>query len=252
MAGLMSVTDDVRAHRPCRARHDRLHQCNDPGTRRAGGSVTTSGFGDPLEIGRTRRMLPSLYDPSFVRPPPLVPRPLRIEVAERLDGGWCCVDALDEDAVLRRPSASAGQPGLSRYAFCTVGAIDRHERRASDILRRLMPGVFVTTSAEVIPEFREYERFSTAVINAFLMPVMDHYLGALDDSLSQAGCAGRLITMSSAGGVLDTAHGTPAAGAHHSLRSGGRGRGRAMGRGVGGPRAISSPATWAAPALMFA
>ena len=204
MAGLMSVTDDVE--RIGRVAHGTTVSTNAliEGRGAPVALLTTSGFGDLLEIGRTRRMLPSLYDPSFVRPAPLVPRPLRIEIAERLTADGAALTPLDEDAV----AAAAERIGRAARAvavcFLHSWRDDRHERRASDILRRLMPGVFVTTSAEVVPEFREYERFSTAVINASLMPVMDHYLGALDDSLSQAGCAGRLVTMDSAGGTLDT------------------------------------------------
>ncbi len=165
--------------------------------------VTTSGFRDTLEIGRTRRMVPSVYDPGFVRPPPLVPRPLRFEVAERLTGGGEVLTPLDEDAVA---DAARGIDGSARaVAVCFLHSwVDpRHERRAAAILRSRLPGTHVTTSAEVISEFREYERFSTAVINAFLLPVMDRYLAGLDRALAEAGCGGRLVTMSSGGGTLD-------------------------------------------------
>lgn len=204
MAGLRSVTDDVRGLG--RVAHGTTVSTNAliEGRGAPVALVTTSGFGDLLEIGRTRRMLPSLYDPSFVRPAPLVPRPLRVEIAERLTADGVAQAPLNEDAV----AAAAEQIGqaVRAVAVCFLHSWRdaRHERRASEILRSLMPGIFVTTSAEVVPEFREYERFSTAVLNASLMPVMDHYLGALDDSLARAGCAGRLVTMSSAGGTLDT------------------------------------------------
>jgi N-methylhydantoinase A len=169
------------------------------------GLITTQGFGDALEIGRTRRMLPSVYDPSFVRPAPLVPRPLRCEIAGRRDADGSELVPLDEQAVRQAAERLDGQVRAIAVCFLHSWIDARHERRAADILRRLLPKVHVTTSAEVIPEFREYERFSTTVINAFLLPVMDRYLESLDGALHQEGCAGKLMTMTSGGGVLDTA-----------------------------------------------
>jgi len=165
--------------------------------------ITTAGFGDALEIGRTRRMLPSVYDPSFVRPPPLVPRPLRFEVRERVLGDGSTLTPLDEAAVADAARRIDGQARAVAVCFLHSWIDPRHERRAAEMLRAALPGAYVTGSAEVMPEFREYERFSTAVVNAFLLPVMDRYLAGLDRALSAAGCGGRLVTMSSAGGTLD-------------------------------------------------
>ena len=78
-----------------------------------------------------------------------------------------------------------------------------HEARAKDVLQRLLPGVWITTSAEVVPEFREYERFSTTVINAYLLPVMDRYMSSLSAKLGEAGYRGKVFTMSSGGGIMD-------------------------------------------------
>jgi N-methylhydantoinase A len=165
--------------------------------------VTTAGFGDAIEIGRTRRMLPSVYDPSFVRPPPLVPRPWRFEVPERLAADGTTLVPLDEAAVLEAAVHIKGHARAVAVCFLHSWVDGRHERRAAELLRAVLPGVHVTTSSDVVPEFREYERFSTAVINAFLLPVMDRYLAGLDRALAEAGCGGRLTTMSSAGGTLD-------------------------------------------------
>jgi N-methylhydantoinase A len=168
--------------------------------------ITTKGFRDTIEIGRTRRMLPSLYDPTFVRPPPLVPRPLRFEVAERLaaDGSVIVpLDAADLDAAI---DAIKAQDGVAAIAICFLHAYanPKHECLAAARVQRAVSGIKVTTSAEVVPEFREYERFSTTVINASLMPVMGRYIGALDAALTEAGCGGRLFTMSSSGGTMDS------------------------------------------------
>jgi N-methylhydantoinase A len=140
-----------------------------------------------------------------VRPAPLVPRPLRCEVAGRLDADGSELVPLDENSVLHVADQLAGRVRAIAVCFLHSWIDVRHERRAAEILRSVLPGVHVTTSAEVIPEFREYERFSTTVINAFLLPVMDRYLTSLDGVLREEGCAGKLMTMTSGGGVLDTA-----------------------------------------------
>ena len=168
--------------------------------------ITTKGFRDTIEIGRTRRMLPSLYDPTFIRPAPLVPRPLRFEVSERLaaDGSVIVpLNAVDLEAGIDGIQA---ENDVAAVAICFLHAYanPEHERLAATRIQLAAPNLKVTTSAEVVPEFREYERFSTTVINAALMPVMGHYISALDASLTKAGCGGRLLTMSSSGGTMDS------------------------------------------------
>jgi N-methylhydantoinase A len=174
--------------------------------------VTTAGFRDVLEIGRTRRMLPSLYDTNFTRPPPLVPRPLRFEVAERRGADGAVLTPLDE-AGLAQVAQAIGEAKAEAVAVCFLHSYRdaAHELRAKELLRRALPGVWITASAEVVPEFREYERFSTAVINAYLLPVMDRYLAALSERLAAHGYRGRVFTMSSGGGImdLDTARAIP-------------------------------------------
>jgi N-methylhydantoinase A len=167
------------------------------------GLVTTFGFRDAIEIGRTRRMLPSIYDPSFVRPAPLVPRPLRCEVRERLRPDGSVLVELDESDVAAAAAALGDEVRAVAVCFLHSWANAEPERRAAAILRKRLPNVYVTESSAVIPEFREYERFSTTVINAYLLPVMDRYLDAFDRALREAGYAGDIMTMSSAGGTLD-------------------------------------------------
>ena len=166
--------------------------------------VTTRGFRDVLEIGRTRRMLPSLYDTTFTRPPPLVPRPLRFEVNERLAADGSVLIALDESE-LDHIAHAMRMAKAEAVAICFLHAHINatHEARAKEVLQRSLPGVWITTSAEVVPEFREYERFSTTVINAYLLPVMDHYMSSLGARLGEAGYRGKVFTMSSGGGIMD-------------------------------------------------
>ena len=166
--------------------------------------VTSEGFGDVLEIGRTRRMLPSLYDPTFVRPPPLVPRPRRFEVAERRAADGSMLVPLDEEGlagIAERIRASGAE--AVAVCFLHAWADPGSEIRARDVLAQRLPGTWFTTSSEVVPEFREYERFSTTVINAYLLPVIDRYVKALGTRLDRAGYRGPVLTMSSAGGVMD-------------------------------------------------
>ena len=166
--------------------------------------VTTRGFRDVLEIGRTRRMLPSLYDTTFTRPPPLVPRPLRFEVSERIQADGSVLVALAEGE-LEHIASAVREAKAEAVAICFLHAHINaaHEARAKDVLQRLLPGVWITTSAEVVPEFREYERFSTTVINAYLLPVMDRYMSSLGARLFDAGYRGKVFTMSSGGGIMD-------------------------------------------------
>ena len=166
--------------------------------------VTTAGFRDSLEIGRTRRVLPSVYDTTFVRPPPLVPRPLRFEVAERVGHDGEVLAPLDEaavEAIARRLRGS----NVEALAVCFVHAYASpdHERRALEALRRTAPGIALTASHQVVPEFREYERFSTTVINAYLLPVMGRYLSTLGDALAGRCYEGAVYTMASNGGTMD-------------------------------------------------
>lgn len=161
--------------------------------------VTTEGFADVVEIARQSR--PSLYDPWNDRAEPLVVRELRLEVRERLDATGAVLVPLDPDAAPEVPD------GVGAVAVCLLHAdLDpRHERELAAVLRRR--GLDVTASHEVAPEFREYERTVTTVVNAYLRPVCRPYLEGL------AGTARSAAVMTSAGGLIDlgAAAATPAA-----------------------------------------
>jgi N-methylhydantoinase A len=197
MAGLRALAPEPR--RLLRIAHGTTVSTNAmlQGTGGPVGLMTTPGFRDALEIGRTRRMLPSLYDPAFVRPPPMVPRPLRCEVPERLNADGSALIPLDVGAVRRVAAQLAGHVRAIAVCFLHSWNNDAHERRAEQVLRAALPDVYLTISADVIPEFREYERFSTTAINAFLLPVMDRYLASLDGALQREGCAGKLMSSDS-------------------------------------------------------
>ena len=168
------------------------------------GLITTDGFRDLLEIGRQRR--PHLYDLQCDKPALLVTRDLRKEVPERLRHDGRIERPLDEDAV-RAAARDLKAAGVQSVAVTFLYSyIDpRHEARVREILAEEFPDAFVTCSHEVAPEFREFERLSTAVVNAYLGPVMAKYIERLGPRLDEAGLEGpRHITQSN-GGVMSFA-----------------------------------------------
>lgn len=160
------------------------------------GLITTAGFRDVLEIGRQTR--PKLYDLRVVKEPPLVPRPLRVEVVERLDERGRVMIPLDPvsvEATIQVLKAAA----VESVAVCLLFSFanPEHERVVAEAARAA--GFHVSASFEVLPEFREYERTSTVVLNAYVGPLMDGYLGRLRAALP-AGTALRI--MQSNGGSI--------------------------------------------------
>src|SRR5204862_69188 len=163
--------------------------------------LTTAGFRDVIEVGRQTR--PDLYDYTVERAPPLVSRHRRIEIAERLDADGQVLVALDEDAVVRA-AAVLREEGVEAVAIGFLHAYcnDIHERRAGDILRGLLPDAFIALSSEVLPEFREYERLSTTVINAYAGPRMARYLAGFARDMKAIGCRAAPYVFHSNGGLL--------------------------------------------------
>jgi N-methylhydantoinase A/oxoprolinase/acetone carboxylase beta subunit len=150
--------------------------------------VTTRGFADVIEIARQDR--PSLYDPAVVRPEPLVPRRRRYEVGGRLGPDGAELHPLEVNGLAEI------DPEVTAVALCLLHAdLDPvHERAVAEELR--CRGYDVSTSHEVSPEFREYERTSTTVVNAYLRPVCSAYLRSLE------GVANEVLVMTSAGGLV--------------------------------------------------
>ena len=169
--------------------------------------VATAGFRDVLEIGRCMRLTPgSLFDTHFRRPPPLVPRARRIEVAERIaaDGGvLTALDAASLDAAVAAIRAQAPEA----VAVCLMNAYANpaHEVAVVEALQRAVPGLRAYASHVVSPEYREYERFTTTAINAAVSPVVDRYLERFEGVLRERGFAGALFIMASNGGTVPAA-----------------------------------------------
>ena len=150
------------------------------------GLITTDGFRDLLEIGRQKR--PDLYDLQADKPPVLVPRDLRLEVPERVRHDGSVEVPLDE-AALRGAVRRLRAAGVRAVAVCFLYSFVRpeHEAAALRILAEEFPEAFACVSHQVAPEFREYERMSTTVVNAYLGPVMRGYIERLGDRLADAG-----------------------------------------------------------------
>jgi N-methylhydantoinase A len=164
------------------------------------GLITTEGFRDVLELGRRTRPQPYGMTGSFE---PLVPRELRREVPERMDVRGQVVTPLDEDAVAREAQAllAAGCEAVVIH-FLHAYANPTHEKRAGKIVRAIWPNAYVTLGHELLSEFREYERGTTASVNAAVQPVLDRYLHRLQDQLAARGHKRDLLVMNGNGGTV--------------------------------------------------
>jgi N-methylhydantoinase A len=174
------------------------------------GMLATAGFSDILDMGFERRY--DLFDLRVKYPPPLVPRRLRLEVKERVRFDGSVETPLDEDAV-RAAARQFKELGVGAVAVCFLHAYANpsHEARAADILREAAPDIFVSASADVFPNMREFERWTTTTVNAFTQPMFDRYLERLEKGLASRGFRGQLYIMASSGGTLtaDTARRFP-------------------------------------------
>ena len=165
------------------------------------GLITTDGFRDLLEIGRQKR--PELYDLQADKPPVLVPRDLRLEVPERIRHDGTVETELDT-AAFRTAVRRLREAGVQSVAVCFLYSFVRpeHEETASRILAEAFPEAFACLSHLVAPEFREYERMSTTVVNAYLGPVMQGYIQRLGARLAELGLLVTPHLTQSNGGVI--------------------------------------------------
>lgn len=165
------------------------------------GLITTRGFRDLLEIGRQKR--PAVYDPFKQKPQVPVPRHLRLEVSERMgaDGKPLTDLSITDVAAAVDALRSAG---VISAAVCFVNSYKNpvHEQQAADLIRKLWPEAHVVTSYEVMPEFREYERFVSTALNASLIPITNTYFQRFSRAIVELGIAAPPKVMSSAGGVF--------------------------------------------------
>ncbi len=168
------------------------------------GLITTQGFRDVLEI-RTLRM-PRMYDIGWTKPAPLVERYLRQVVDERVNAAGEIERALDPRDAERAVDALLAEK-VEAIAVCLLHsyANPAHEFVIKELIRRKAPGIVCSISCEVLPEIKEYERTSTTVVNAYVMPIVARYLKALRKGLDEAGVPARVLLMQSNGGLTTDA-----------------------------------------------
>lgn len=166
------------------------------------GLITTRGFRDVLEIGRAYRS-GNIYDIQLEQSVPLVPREFRYTVTERMDFSGSVVVPLDE-AEVEDVARRIREAGLRTVAVCLLHAYRNpiHEQRIRDILRRHCPDLAISLSSEVIPQFREFERTSTTVINAFVMPRMVSHLNEFERELEHRDYRVRPFIMQANSGIM--------------------------------------------------
>ena len=165
------------------------------------GMLVTEGFRDVLDMARETRY--ELFDLRLEFPAPLVPRGLRREVAERVkfDGE---VETAPDDAAIRAAITELVDEGIEALAICFLHsyANPAHENAARQLAEREFPDLYLSTSADIFSNMREFERWTTATINAYPQPLFDSYLQRLVGGLESLGFAGRLLVMTSSGGML--------------------------------------------------
>ena len=165
------------------------------------GLITTKGFRDVLELRRIR--IPFSYDLNWQKPAPLVDRFLRCEVSERVDAAGNISTLLDksslQDAIQRLRDAS-----VTSVAVCLLHSYmnPSHEQEIGEIIRNELPEVYVSLSHEVLPEIKEFERTSTTVVNAYVAPLIGHYLDELRESLKRLSVSAPILVMQSNGGLI--------------------------------------------------
>ncbi len=201
--------------------------------------VTTHGFRDVIEIGRQNRS--ELYDLFVKRPRPLVAREDRLTVGERIDASGAVLVPLDEDS-LELACEHLQTRDVAAVAVCLLHsyANDVHERRVAQALAAALPDARIVRSSEVDPEYREYERFSTTLVNAVLAPIVERYLERLVAALHARSIQAPLYVMRSDGGMsaAEQIAATPAAIVESGPASGAIAT-AALGRQIGANRLLS-------------
>jgi len=168
--------------------------------------VTTKGFRDVLEVGRGNRTQP--FNLRFHRVPPLIPRELRLELDERIEGSGRVRTPLaaDQLSALAQTLRSLEVEALA-ISFLNSYLTPEHEQQAAAELRRLLPDVFISTGTELTREWYEFERTATVAANAYVGPQVRKYIAEFDDGLRHAGFKGSLLLMGSHGGVISAERG---------------------------------------------
>ncbi len=164
--------------------------------------LLTKGFEDLLEIGRQQR--PSLYDLMVDRNPPLVPRSRCYGVPERITSDGTILNPLNDQTVTKIISKAVKSAESIAVCLLFSYANPIHENKLLSKINQESPDILVSLSSEVLPEFREYERLSTTVLDAYIRPILAQYLHQLEKALKKLGIIAPLLLMQSHGGILQS------------------------------------------------
>ena len=163
--------------------------------------ITTKGFRDVLEIGRQKR--PDLYNFWVKRPEPPIPRYLVFEIDERILADGSVLKEVNEEEA-KEVIGQMKKYGVESVAICFLNSYINwdNEKRMREIVEREMKGIHLCTSAETLPEIKEYERFCTTSVNAYLMPKVKDYIQHLDQKRQSIGVPANVHIMQSNGGIM--------------------------------------------------
>lgn len=166
------------------------------------GLITTAGFADVLELARSHRQ-GSIYNTQWEQPTPLIARDLRIGVRERIDFRGNIVVPLNEHDV-RDAAETFAERGVESVAVCLLHSYknDVHEQRVAELIAEMLPGVCLSVSADLSPTIGEYERASTASVDAFVKPRLAEHFSHLEKELRRIGINAVLLTMQGNGGTM--------------------------------------------------
>ena len=168
------------------------------------GIITNAGFRDIFEIGRGDVPVAHMYNFRYQKPPPLVQRRHRLGVPGRIDVHGKVLVELDEAAVLEAARCLIEDHKVAAIAVCFLHSYqnDTHEQRAASLIRKAFPYASVSVSSDIAREYREYERTSTTVLDAYIRPIFEAYVSELESALSQRGFSGNFLIMRSSGGAM--------------------------------------------------
>lgn len=168
------------------------------------GIITNQNFEDVYEIARTNLPSEAMYDLDYEKPAPLVPRRRRIGVPGRIDVDGNVSEPLDEDAVVQAAKSLVEDWDVDSFAICFLHSYQNpeHEQRAGQLIRERYPERSISLSTDISREYREYERTSTAVLDAYIKPTFEKYVNDLDSQFDDMGFNGSFFISRSGGGTL--------------------------------------------------
>ncbi|HWG02325.1 MAG TPA: hydantoinase/oxoprolinase family protein [Trebonia sp.] len=171
------------------------------------GIMANEGMRDIFLLGRGNVPPDHMYDFQYQPPPGLVQRRHTAGVRCRLDYLGNVIEPLDEESVAEAARYLVEEQGVRSIAVCYLHSFrdPSHEQRTAEIVRKTYPGVTISISTDIVREYREYERTSTTVLDAYIRPIFERYVGELENSLAQAGFAGQFLLMRSGGGSMTAA-----------------------------------------------